>query len=164
MDTFLMTLLMLAGIFLILLVLVQRGRGGGLAGAFGGMGGQSAFGTKAGDVFTKITAGAAVVWVLLSGFCILALRASSDSGYEPENAVPSAGAGASSEDTSETGGTKTDDASNDLMKSLDGSKTSGDTKTTPPATKDSSDESQGDAATDAAKSSDADASKTTDEK
>ena len=42
-------------LFLILLVLIQRGRGGGLAGAFGGMGGQSAFGTKAGDLFTRIT-------------------------------------------------------------------------------------------------------------
>ena len=38
-------------LFLIALVLIQRGRGGGLAGAFGGAGGQSAFGTKAGDVF-----------------------------------------------------------------------------------------------------------------
>ena len=48
-------LLFLTSLFLILLVLVQRGRGGGLAGALGGMGGQSAFGTKAGDVFTRIT-------------------------------------------------------------------------------------------------------------
>ena len=35
------------GLFLIVVILLQRGRGGGLAGAFGGMGGQSAFGTKA---------------------------------------------------------------------------------------------------------------------
>lgn len=68
------TLLMLVGIFLILLVLVQRGRGGGLAGAFGGMGGQSAFGTKAGDVFTRITVVVAVLWVLLAGASIHALR------------------------------------------------------------------------------------------
>src|SRR6476646_7593620 len=52
-------------IFLILLVLVQRGRGGGLAGALGGMGGSSAFGAKAGDVFTRITIGAAAIWVVL---------------------------------------------------------------------------------------------------
>jgi preprotein translocase subunit SecG len=56
-------------IFLILLVLIQRGRGGGLAGALGGMGGQSAFGTKAGDMFTKITIGVAAFWIVL---CILA--------------------------------------------------------------------------------------------
>jgi preprotein translocase subunit SecG len=52
-------------VFMILLVLVQRGRGGGLAGALGGMGGSSAFGAKAGDIFTRITIGAAAVWILL---------------------------------------------------------------------------------------------------
>src|SRR5215213_5327336 len=56
----------LLGIFLILLVLVQRGRGGGIAGALGGMGGNSAFGTKAGDTFTWITYGTAAVWILLA--------------------------------------------------------------------------------------------------
>lgn len=61
----LMMLLVVAAVFLILLVLVQRGRGGGLTGALGGMGGQSAFGTKAGDVFTKITIVTAAVWILL---------------------------------------------------------------------------------------------------
>lgn len=60
-----MILLFLLAIFLIVLVLIQRGKGGGLAGAFGGMGGQSAFGTKAGDLFTKITIGVAGVWILL---------------------------------------------------------------------------------------------------
>ena len=58
-------LLFVVALFLILLVLIQRGRGGGLAGAFGGMGGQSAFGTKAGDLFTKITIGVAAAWILL---------------------------------------------------------------------------------------------------
>ncbi len=53
-------------VFLILVILVQRGRGGGLTGALGGMGGQSAFGTKAGDLFTRITVGVAAVWILLS--------------------------------------------------------------------------------------------------
>jgi preprotein translocase subunit SecG len=53
-------------LFLILLVLVQRGRGGGIAGALGGMGGNSAFGTKAGDTFTWITYGTAAVWILLA--------------------------------------------------------------------------------------------------
>lgn len=63
--------LVLTSLFLILLVLVQRGRGGGLAGALGGMGGQSAFGTKAGDVFTRITVGVAAFWILL---CILSIN------------------------------------------------------------------------------------------
>jgi len=52
-------------IFLILLVLIQRGKGGGLAGAFGGVGGSSAFGSRAGDVFTRITITVAAVWILL---------------------------------------------------------------------------------------------------
>jgi preprotein translocase subunit SecG len=71
MAYFLMILLILTAIFLIILVLVQRGKGGGLAGAFGGMGGQSAFGTKAGDLFTKITIGVATVWIIL---CIISVR------------------------------------------------------------------------------------------
>lgn len=74
---FLMTLLMFAGLFLIGLILLQRGRGGGLAGAFGGMGGQSAFGTKAGDVFTRITIGVAAAWILLCAGSVVALHNSS---------------------------------------------------------------------------------------
>lgn len=56
-------LLSVLAIFLILLVLVQRGRGGGLAGALGGVGGSSAFGAKAGDVFTRITIVSAAIWI-----------------------------------------------------------------------------------------------------
>ncbi len=61
-------------VFLILLVLVQRGRGGGIAGALGGAGGQSAFGTKAGDLFTRITVGVATAWILLCCLAILVLK------------------------------------------------------------------------------------------
>ena len=59
------TMLFCTAIFLILVVLVQRGRGGGLAGALGGMGGQSAFGAKAGDLFTRITMVVAFFWIVL---------------------------------------------------------------------------------------------------
>ncbi len=59
-------LTLLCSIFLVGLVLIQRGKGGGLAGAFGGMGGSSAFGAKAGDVFTKVTIRTAVVWFVLN--------------------------------------------------------------------------------------------------
>lgn len=58
-------LLIVTSCFMILLILVQRGRGGGITGALGGAGGQSAFGSKAGDVFTRITIGTAVVWIVL---------------------------------------------------------------------------------------------------
>ena len=68
-QTIFQLLLASMAIFLILLVLVQRGRGGGLAGALGGMGGSSAFGAKAGDVFTRVTIVAAAIWIVL---CIVA--------------------------------------------------------------------------------------------
>jgi preprotein translocase subunit SecG len=38
------------------------------------MGGQSAFGTKAGDTFTKITIGVATFWILLCVVSVGALR------------------------------------------------------------------------------------------
>jgi protein translocase SecG subunit len=60
----------LASLVLIGLVLIQRGKGGGLAGAFGGSGGSSAFGSRAGDLFTKITIYTAAIWILLIMFLI----------------------------------------------------------------------------------------------
>ncbi|TWT96151.1 preprotein translocase subunit SecG [Botrimarina colliarenosi] len=61
--------LSITAIFIILLVLVQRGRGGGLAGALGGPGGSSAFGAKAGDTFTRITIIVVSIWIVM---CLLA--------------------------------------------------------------------------------------------
>jgi preprotein translocase subunit SecG len=70
MSTIFAIVLTVLSIFLILLVLVQRGRGGGLTGALGGMGGSSAFGAKAGDVFTRITIVTAAIWIAV---CIAAV-------------------------------------------------------------------------------------------
>ncbi len=67
-------LLLIVSVFLILLILIQQGKGGGLAGAFGGMGGQSAFGTKAGDLFTRITIVVATIWIVL---CVATVKLSS---------------------------------------------------------------------------------------
>jgi len=53
-------------LFMILLVLVQKGRGGGLAAAFGGMGGGTAFGAKTGDVLTWTTAVVFGIFVVLA--------------------------------------------------------------------------------------------------
>lgn len=58
-------LVLLVSLFLILLVLIQRGKGGGLAGAFGGVGGSSAFGSRAGDTFTRVTIVVATLWLIL---------------------------------------------------------------------------------------------------
>ena len=69
-QAILMVVLPLLGGFMIVLILVQRGRGGGLVGAFGGMGGQSAFGAKAGDLFTKITVVTVCIWI---AGCVLLL-------------------------------------------------------------------------------------------
>ncbi len=53
------------GLLLMLVVLIQRGKGGGLAGAFGGVGGSSPFGSRSADQFVKITLYMAAVWVML---------------------------------------------------------------------------------------------------
>jgi preprotein translocase subunit SecG len=92
--------LFLIAIFLILLVLVQRGRGGGLTGALGGMGGQSAFGAKAGDTFTRVTMVAATIWILL---CMASIRLlSSQDPWQAGDSPPgSGGAGAITRDATE---------------------------------------------------------------
>lgn len=77
-----MGLLAFVSLLLIFIVLLQRGRGGGLAGALGGAGGQSAFGTKAGDVFTRITIVLAVIWVLLGAMNVVLLRNLSTGRFE----------------------------------------------------------------------------------
>ena len=60
--TLLLILHVFVCLFLILLVLIQNDKGGGLAGAFGGMGGGAAFtGSSAVTILTRITQGAAVV-------------------------------------------------------------------------------------------------------
>lgn len=76
------TLLVVTSLFLICLVLIQRGKGGGLAGAFGGAGGSSAFGTKAGDIFTRITMITAGIWIAMS-MLLVVLSNQKTSAYIP---------------------------------------------------------------------------------
>lgn len=74
--------LVITSIFLIGLVLIQRGRGGGLAGAFGGMGGSSAFGAKAGDVFTRVTMWTAIVWFGIAMMLVVLVNRVSISAFD----------------------------------------------------------------------------------
>ena len=90
-------------LFMILLILVQRGRGGGLAGALGGMGGQSAFGTRAGDMFTRITIVLAVVWVLLAGGMGMLMRRETAARQAGENSPFVEGKNAASDAESKDG-------------------------------------------------------------
>jgi preprotein translocase subunit SecG len=53
-------------VLLIIVILLQKGRGGGLSAAFGGAGGQSAFGSKTGDVFTWVTIVVVGVFLVMS--------------------------------------------------------------------------------------------------
>src|ERR1051325_4173145 len=64
-DTMLAVTIFVVSVLLICLVLLQKNRGSGLSGAFGGAGGQSAFGTKTGDVLTWITVGLTAVVLVL---------------------------------------------------------------------------------------------------
>ena len=59
-------ILLAVAVFLILLILIQRGKGGGLIGALGGASGSSPFGASAGDQFTRLTIYVAVAWLFLS--------------------------------------------------------------------------------------------------
>ncbi len=54
------------GLFLIFIIMLQRGKGGGLVGALGGMGGASAFGPKADIQVLKLTIGLAIAWVVIA--------------------------------------------------------------------------------------------------
>ncbi len=56
---------LLIGLALILMILIQKGKGGGLGAAFGG-GAGSLLGTKTTDFFTKVTIGLVLLFLLLA--------------------------------------------------------------------------------------------------
>jgi preprotein translocase subunit SecG len=74
--------LILLGLFMILLVLIQRGKGGGLVGALSGVGGSSPFGSRAGDTFTRVTIYTAVVWLLLTMVQVRAIQSNAGQARE----------------------------------------------------------------------------------
>lgn len=65
-------------VFMILVVLIQKPKGGGLSGAFGGAGGgdsQAVFGARVGDFLTWFTVGCFALFVLLAIALVYATRA-----------------------------------------------------------------------------------------
>lgn len=126
----------LTSMFLVMLVLVQRGRGGGIAGALGGAGGQSAFGTKAGDLFTRITVGVATFWILLCCAAILTLKERGFStGIEKQQAqsgAASSGAGAA-EKSGDAGATNDSGNTGESGNSGEADAASGSQESSPPA-------------------------------
>ena len=69
-----LTFFIVLAAFLILLVLIQKGRGGGLSSAFGGSGGSTAFGTKTGDVLTWATSVVFGLFIFMAVVLNLTLR------------------------------------------------------------------------------------------
>jgi len=101
-----MVLFILSAVILILLVLVQKGRGGGLAGAFGGPGGHSAFGTKTADIFVKATAVVAGIFFVLSILAAWIMRPDEVAQPEqPEAKAPSEPGETTPADAATPGGT-----------------------------------------------------------
>lgn len=97
----LLTLHVIACILLILIVLLQAGRGGGLSGAFGMGDNQTLFGTRAGDFLTKATTTVAIIF--MAGSLVLAIisskRSSSIMKGVKVDAPMSAGSGAQAQDS-----------------------------------------------------------------
>ena len=137
MPTFLAVLGMFISVVLIGLILLQRGRGGGLVGALSGLGGQSAFGTKAGDTFTRITIAVAAIWVLLAGVHGQVLRARTTLfNHEAEQKEKEIGSSPKGKDKGkEKGSSKSDDSESGFGTSSDDSKDEGSKKSSSKKTK-----------------------------
>ncbi len=57
-------ILFLISVFLIFIILIQRGKGGGIAGSLTGTA-QSAFGARGGDILMWLTLSLTIIWILL---------------------------------------------------------------------------------------------------
>lgn len=86
-------LFILVCLFMILLILIQKGRGGGLASAFGGAGGNTAFGSKTGDVLTWATSVVFGVFLVLAVALNLFANARQTAGTTAANTTSSGTSG-----------------------------------------------------------------------
>lgn len=78
---------------MMLVVLIQKPKGGGLSGAFGGAGGgssQAVFGSKVGDVLTWVTVGCFVLFLLLAGTLTIQINAQVRQAPQPTTQTPAA--------------------------------------------------------------------------
>jgi len=77
-------------LFMMLVILIQKPKGGGLSGAFGGAGGssQAVFGAKVGDVLTLVTVLSFVLFLVLAmGMAWKATHDHQTSSTKPDNAA-----------------------------------------------------------------------------
>lgn len=81
-------------LILILVVLIQKGRGGGLASAFGGAGGNTAFGSKTGDVLTWVTSVVFGIFLLLAVGLNLLADSANNRMVQPQDTTAQQTAGA----------------------------------------------------------------------
>src|SRR5690554_7458314 len=88
----LIILFIIISLLLVLIILIQKGRGGGLASAFGGAGGNTAFGSKTGDVLTWTTS------VIFGVFILLAVGLNLLANYRHEKMKDELGLGGRTED------------------------------------------------------------------
>ncbi len=98
-HTILATLFAFLAILLMGVILLQRGRGVGLAGAFGGAGGHTAFGAKTGDVLTWTTivlAGVLLLYVVVLNYVFVPPPA--DLGAPPPIQLPAEPAGSAGDE------------------------------------------------------------------
>ena len=92
----LMVLWVAIALLLVMIVLIQKAKGGGLSSAFGGMGASSLLGTKTGDVLTWVTISLAVVFLALGAVLVKFYRPSEPTDLRnppataPATAVPGA--------------------------------------------------------------------------
>lgn len=77
-----LTLFIIICFLLVIVVLLQKGRGGGLGAAFGGAG-NAAFGTRTGDVFTWITIVLTALFLLLAVTATVLVKPKTEKANEP---------------------------------------------------------------------------------